>query len=60
VNFQETLVLFYVDLTDGFNVTNFTVTSKNKIEKDAYVKCEIEAYECDEFNQPLENPGYLR
>ena len=60
VNFQETLIAFYADLTDGFNITDVTVTPSDEIEKDAYVACEIIAYECDRQNQRLENPGYLR
>jgi hypothetical protein len=60
VNFQETLVAFYADLTDGFEITDVTVKSKDQIERDAYVQCEIDAYECDDNNEPLVNPGYLR
>lgn len=60
VNFQETLVEYTVDLTDGFSVTGFNAAPKNKIERTANVACEIIGYECDTNNQPLSDPGYLR
>jgi hypothetical protein len=60
INFQETLVTFYADLTDGFEVADFTAVDKAKNEETAYLGCEIIGYECDDDMQPLENPGYLR
>ena len=60
VNFQETLISFTADLTDGFEVTEITVEPNDRTERTANIECEIIAYECDEANQPLVNPGYLR
>lgn len=61
VNYQETLVTFLADLTDGFNVDDVAVKPKKKLEKDAEIDCEIIAYECERYtNKRLENPGYLR
>jgi hypothetical protein len=60
VNFQETLVTFYADLTDGFEVADVTAKPKNEVERTASIECEIIGYECDDDMQPLENPGYLR
>lgn len=60
VNFQETLVEFTVDLTDGFKIENFNASPKEKIARTANFACEIIGYECDWDNKPIENPGYLR
>jgi hypothetical protein len=60
VNFRETLITLYVDLTDGFQVGEIFVQDKLKGQETASIACEIVGYECDDQNQPLENPGYLR
>jgi hypothetical protein len=60
VNFQETLVTFTADLTDGFEITTFAANPKEQNEETAYLECEIIAYECDNNNKALSNPGYLR
>jgi hypothetical protein len=53
-------VTFYVDLTDGFDIGNVVVEDRARLERTAFVDCEIIAYECDDDKQPLENPGFLR
>jgi hypothetical protein len=53
-------VTFFVDLTDGFQIGNVVVEDKAKLERTAFVDCEIIAYECDDDKQLLEEPGYLR
>ena len=60
VNFHETQVSFFADLTDGFEVGDVVVTSKDQNEEFARAECEIVAYECDRQNKRLANPGYLR
>jgi hypothetical protein len=60
VNFQETQVTFFADLTDGFEVGEVIVQRKDPIARGANITCEIIAYECDRQNIPLSNPGYLR
>ena len=60
VNFQETLVQFIADLTDGFEIAVVNAESNEKNEETAFLGCEIIAYECDRQNRRLPNPGYLR
>lgn len=60
VNFHETQVTFFADLTDGFEVGDVLVKNKDQIQRAASIQCEIIAYECDRQNVRLENPGYLR
>ena len=62
VNFQETLISFRADLTDGFNLDNngITVVPKDKTTQTANIACEVIGYECTLDNKPLANPGYLR
>jgi hypothetical protein len=61
VNFQETQVTFYADLTDGFNVNDVFIQPKDKNEENVAIDCEIIAYECDRStNQPIPNQGFLR
>ncbi len=60
VNFQETQVTFFADLTDGFEIGDVMVNSKDRIERNASVACEIIAYECSRQNVRLTNPGYKR
>ena len=60
VNFQETQITFFADLTDGFEVGDVVVKNKDKIQRNASVDCEIIAYECDRQNNRLDRPNYLR
>jgi hypothetical protein len=60
VNFQETIVTFTADMTDGFDIQDVVIESANRDKKEASIGCKIEAYECDLDNVAIENPGYLR
>jgi hypothetical protein len=60
VNFRETLITLFVDLTDGFQVGEIFVQDKLKGQATASIACEVVGYECDLENQELENPGFLR
>lgn len=60
VNFQETIITFTANMTDGFEIQEVFVEPANRIKKEASIECKIEAYECDRDNIALENPGYLR
>jgi hypothetical protein len=61
VNYQETLVTFFADLTDGFSVEDVAIKPKDKLERNENIECEIIAYECIRYsNEPVPNPGYLR
>jgi hypothetical protein len=60
VNFQETLVTFFADLTDGFQLGDVVVENKDRLERNARIECEIIAYECDRQNNRLEGPRYVR
>ena len=48
------------DLTDGFEIGAVTVEDRKKLEKTAFLDCEIIAYECDDNKVALETPGFLR
>lgn len=60
VNFRESLITLFVDLTDGFQVGEIFVQDKLKSRETASIACEVIGYECDLQNQELDNPGYLR
>jgi hypothetical protein len=60
VNFQETIVTFTADMTDGFEIQDVVVKPADRDKKEAFIGCKIEAYECDRDNVAVENPGYLR
>lgn len=53
VNFRETVVTFYVDLTDGFEIGNIDVQDKDKLVRTANQAYEVEGYQCDFSNQKL-------
>ena len=61
VNYQEILITFFADLTDGFTVDDVAIKPKDKLEKNEKIACEIIAYECERYtNVRIPNPGYLR
>jgi hypothetical protein len=60
VNFQETVITFDVDLTDGFEVAAIDVKPKDENIETANVACEVIGYECNPDNTPITNPGYVR
>eukprot|EP00980_Cylindrotheca_fusiformis_P030495 scaffold24914_cov117-Cylindrotheca_fusiformis.AAC.1 len=60
VNFQETIITFTADLTDGFQIENVIVEPADKNKEEARIGCKILAYECDRSNKAIDNPGYLR
>lgn len=47
VNFQETIVEVYIDLTDGFEIDSIDVAAKDRLIRTENIQCEIEAYYCD-------------
>ena len=53
VNFRETVVTFYVDLTDGFEIGAVEVEDKDKLIRTATQVYEVEGYQCDFTNQRL-------
>ena len=53
VNFRETVVTFFVDLTDGFEIGAVEVEDKDKLIRTATQVYEVEGYQCDFTNQRL-------
>jgi hypothetical protein len=53
VNFLESLVILYVDLTDGFSIDNIIVSPKIIAEKTANQGYEVDAFFCDLEGNPL-------
>ena len=53
VNFLETLVTLFVDLTDGFSIDTINVTPKDKLVRTANQAYEVEGYLCDRNNIEL-------
>lgn len=59
INFQETIITMYVDLTDGFKMLeDVSVKPNEKTEESASLKCEVEAFVCNKQNFPV-NTGLL-
>lgn len=59
VNYVETVVTIDVDLTDGFAVEETRTAPKERLDKRAMFRGEVEGYFCDPSNQRLEErPGY--
>jgi hypothetical protein len=53
VNYLETLVTLFVDLSDGFAIADVNVTPKIKIQNTANQEYLLEAYQCDAANAEL-------
>ena len=53
VNFLESLVTLYVDLTDGFAIGNLIVSPKIVVEETANQGYEVDAFFCDVDGSPL-------
>ena len=53
VNFLETLVTLFVDLSDGFSIGNVTVAPKLKLENTANQVYLLDGYQCDAANAAL-------
>jgi hypothetical protein len=53
VNFLETLVTLFVDLSDGFEIGNVTVAPKNKLENTANQVYLLDGYQCNGDNAAL-------
>jgi hypothetical protein len=53
VNFLETVIYLDVDLTDGFEVTGFGTSAKERIQKNANMAYDVEAYLCDKYNNQI-------
>jgi hypothetical protein len=60
VSFQETLIYFEVDLTDGFEVGGIQVADAEKGLETANIACEVIGYECYENRTAISDPGFLR
>lgn len=53
VNFRETLVTLFVDLTDGFSIGTLNVEDKDKVVRTANQAYEVQGYQCNYSNEPL-------
>jgi hypothetical protein len=60
VNFQETVMTIYVDLTDGFKIENIGVAPRQANNETVNIACEVFAFHCDEKNKALAEVGKLR
>ena len=55
VNFLETLLTLFVDLTDGFKIGAIEVEPKDRLERTANQAYEVSGYECSaDSNEPLD------
>ena len=55
VNFLETLLTLFVDLTDGFQIGAIEVEPKDRLERTANQAYEVSGYECSaDSNEPLD------
>ena len=59
INFQETVMTIYVDLTDGFDIEDIGLKPKQSNET-ANIGCEVFAYHCDRNNDRLAENGALK
>ncbi|KAL3926890.1 MAG: hypothetical protein SGARI_005472 [Bacillariaceae sp.] len=53
VNFLETIVILYIDLTDGFSIDTINVTPRDQVIRTANQAYEVEGYLCDSNNIEL-------
>lgn len=53
VNFLETIVTLYVDLTDGFSIDNISVTPRDQLVQTANQEYQVEGFLCDYNNIEL-------
>lgn len=60
VNFQETIITLNIDLSDGFEIGSVAVEPADRTLRTANLACEVVGYECDEQNEPLDVPGFVR
>ena len=59
VNFRETLITLTVDLTDGFEVGEITVTARDRLVQTANQVYLVEAFQCTYQNRPLSEAQLL-
>lgn len=53
VNFLETIVILYIDLTDGFAIDNISVTPRDQLVQTANQAYQVEGFLCDFKNREL-------